>query len=232
MSYILDALTKAAKQRERQVPVVQRLLSPPAPRAPWVRVPGRARAGVAAGGVLLAVLMVWWLRPVSSVSPPEPSFVMTAPAPVPAPKAVIVEPSPRVGRLEPLPRAVPVETPARREREAVVAPPVATARPAPLPAPGFRASVPLPQEATTAEVPAAGARPATPARPGAPVERSGLKLEALIYSDLPAQRMVFINGRRYAEGDVVDGRLRVEEIQEEGVELSDQGRRFTLRATR
>jgi len=54
----------------------------------------------------------------------------------------------------------------------------------------------------------------------------------LIYSDLPAQRMVFINGRRYTEGDVIDGRLRIEEIQEDGVELSDQGRRFTLRVAR
>jgi Type II secretion system protein B len=83
-----------------------------------------------------------------------------------------------------------------------------------------------PQAAAPIEPPAAEARPAPPA------ERSGLRLEALIYSDLPAQRMVFINGRRYAEGDVVEGRLRVEEIHEEGVELSDQGRRFTLRATR
>jgi hypothetical protein len=84
----------------------------------------------------------------------------------------------------------------------------------------------LPQPAASAVPPAAAAAPA------APSDRAGLKLEALIYSDLPAQRMVFINGRRYVEGDMVDGKLLVEEIQEEGVALSDQGRRFTLRATR
>jgi len=44
--------------------------------------------------------------------------------------------------------------------------------------------------------------------------------------------MVFINGRRYREGDSIDGRLRIEEIKEEGVELSDQGRRFILRVSR
>ena len=44
--------------------------------------------------------------------------------------------------------------------------------------------------------------------------------------------MVFVNGRRYVEGDVIDGRLRVEEILEEGVQLSDQGRRFILRVDR
>ncbi|HKQ64687.1 MAG TPA: general secretion pathway protein GspB [Methylomirabilota bacterium] len=62
-------------------------------------------------------------------------------------------------------------------------------------------------------------------------EAGSLKLEALIYADAPAERMVFINGRRYREGDSIDGRLRVEEIREDGVELSDQGRRFSLRVT-
>jgi Type II secretion system protein B len=225
MSYILDALTKAAKQRERQVPVVQRLLSPPAPPSPWIRIPGRARAALGVGGLLVAVLVVWWLRPIPSVGPPSQSSVMSAATPTP--RSVTVEPAPPPGRLEPMPRAgSQVEAPSPRGREAIADAPVPTARPATSPAPGFRASATLPQAAAPVEPPAAAARPAPPA------DRSGLKLEALIYSDLPAQRMVFINGRRYAEGDVVDGRLRVEEIQEEGVELSDQGRRFTLRATR
>jgi type II secretory pathway component PulC len=70
------------------------------------------------------------------------------------------------------------------------------------------------------------------AAPPTPAEKAALKLEALIYSDVPAQRMVFINGRRYSEGEMVDGRLRVEEIQEDGVALSDQGRRFMLRVAR
>jgi Type II secretion system protein B len=229
MSYILDALTKAAKQRERQVPVVQRLLSPPAPTSPWVRVPGRPRAALAVGGVLLAVLVIWWLRPVPSVGPPDQSSVMPAATPTPTltPRPVTVEPARPSGRLEPMPRVdAQVETPSPRGRQAIADAPVPPARPATSPAPGFRALATQPQAAAPVEPPAAAARPAPPA------ERSGLRLEALIYSDLPAQRMVFINGRRYAEGDVVDGRLRVEEIQEEGVELSDQGRRFTLRATR
>jgi len=60
----------------------------------------------------------------------------------------------------------------------------------------------------------------------------GLKLEALIYADTPAERLVFINGRGYREGDSIDDRLRVEEIREEGVDLSDQGRPFALRIAR
>src|SRR3989442_703111 len=120
--------------------------------------------------------------------------------------------------------ATPAEPPTPRGRQGSVAPPPIPRSPnAPPPAPRSSASPPRRIPAPAVTQPAAAAGPAPPA------ERAGLKLEALIYSDLPAQRMVFINGRRYAEGDVIDGRLRVEEIQENGVELSDQGRRFTLR---
>jgi hypothetical protein len=44
--------------------------------------------------------------------------------------------------------------------------------------------------------------------------------------------MIFVNGRKYVEGDTIEGRLRVEEIQEDGVALSEQGRRTTLRIAR
>ena len=84
---------------------------------------------------------------------------------------------------------------------------------------------PPPRASVAPSTPPASARPTS-------AERAALKLEALIYSDVPAQRMVFINGRRYAEGEMIDGRLRVEEIQEDGVALNDQGRRFTLRVVR
>jgi hypothetical protein len=116
------------------------------------------------------------------------------------------------------------------EREASAVAPTVTATPQmpPSPAPRPPAAVVQPAPSSAAVAPAT---PATPAPP-TPAERAGLKLEALIYSDVPGQRMVFINGRRYAEGDTVDGRLRVEEIQEDGVALSDQGRRFTLRVAR
>jgi hypothetical protein len=237
MSYILDALTKAAQQRERQVPVVQRLLSRPATRSPGIRVPGGSGAALAVGAGLLVALGVWWLLPVSSVGRPDQSAVIPAapPAPVPTPRSIAAEPPRPMARLEPTPDPQ-VATPPPRERPPLPEAPARTARPAPLPTPGSRSSTPLPPPAATAAQPPTARPPAAPpttaTRPASPAERSELKLEALIYSDLPTQRMVFINGRRYVEGDLVDGRLRIEEIQEEGVELSDQGRRFTLRATR
>src|SRR4030095_11332102 len=93
MSYILDALTKAAQQRERHVPVVQRLLSAsPARRASRTLVPrrppaaralrgGRPRGALAVGAGLLAVALVWWLKPTPSPTPSEPTPALSAPAP-------------------------------------------------------------------------------------------------------------------------------------------------------
>ena len=98
------------------------------------------------------------------------------------------------------------------------------------PAPATRPPAAVVQPAPSGPAVAPVAPPAT--APPTPAEKAALKLEALIYSDVPAQRMVFINGRRYSEGEMVDGRLRVEEIQEDGVALSDQGRRFMLRVAR
>jgi general secretion pathway protein B len=254
VSYILDALTKAAQQRDRQVPVVQRLLSPaPRPRAPWRNTSGRLLAALAVNAVLLTAVLIWWLRPASVgttepivAAPPEP---VAASVPPPAPPAASAR---TLVKLEPLPSAAiktekqAPSTPEPRA-ETVVAPPrsgesqsaasQAVAPPAPAapvavappPAPPRQRSGTPTIQATKPPPPA----PSTAARAPAPPEAAGLKLEALIYAEAPAERMVFINGRRYREGDSIDGgRLKVEEIREDSVELSDQGRRFALRVAR
>ena len=225
MSYILDALTKAAQQRDRQVPVVQRLLSPaPRTRSRWSYASGRLLAVLALNAVLLSAVLVWWLRPGTIDAPPEP---VAAPAPLPA------SPRPLV-KLEPLPRtgaAVerPSPPPADRHPDALApakpsSPPLAAP-----PAPRIGTPTVQPTPATPA---APAPPPAAVTRSAPPPESAGLRVEALIYADTPAERMVFINGRRYREGDSIDGRLRIEEIREDGVELSDQGRRFVLRVSR
>ena len=228
MSYILDALTKAAQQRERQVPVVQRLLSAaPAQGASWPRVPRRLMAALAVSA-LPAIALVVWLRSAPSPAPMEPAAPALSAS---APRAPSVEVA-RPVKVEPSPRPeIPTAKPAPAERAASAVAPTVAPKPkvpsAPPAAPRSPAAVvPAPSSAAAAPAPPPAAAPPTPA------EKAALKLEALIYSDVPAQRMVFINGRRYAEGEMVDGRLRVEEIQEDGVALSDQGRRFTLRVAR
>ena len=288
MSYILDALTKAAQQRDRQVPVVQRLLSPaPRVRAPWSHASGRLLIALGINAVLLVAVLIWWMRPASITAPPEPiaatpqsvtssppassrSLVTRDPLPSTATKPVTTpaEPhadaaaqskpiAPQAGTPPPAatppalmqsapvapaapatPPAPPVTPPAPVASPAPVAPPSAVAPPptaaapkavapsvatAPAPAPS------RPRVGTPSIQPPPSAPPTAAPRAPVPPEAAGLKLEALIYADAPAQRMVFINGRRYREGELIDGRLRIEEIREEGVELSDQGQRFTLR---
>ena len=72
-------------------------------------------------------------------------------------------------------------------------------------------------------------RPPRQRASAAPADRGKLKLEVVSFSDTPAQRLVFISGRKYVEGDTTDGGFRVEQIKEDSVVLSDQGGRFTLR---
>jgi general secretion pathway protein B len=232
MSYILDALTKAAQQRDRQVPVVQRLLSPaPRPRSSWHYASGRLLAALAVNAVLLAAVLFWWLRPAVVTTPSEPiavvpESIVTPPPPVTSPRPLV--------KLEPLPSAetkVDKPAPSRPEPSASAVPPAAAPPVAVAPAPVPSAPPPPRSRSGTPTIQATPA-PAPAPRPPASPETASLRLEALIYADAPAERMVFINGRRYREGDSIDGRLRIEEIREEGVELSDQGRRFTLRVAR
>jgi Type II secretion system protein B len=283
VSYILDALTKAAQQRDRQVPAVQRLLTrAPSGRSVWGRAPAWLIAALTVNAVLLTLVLGWWSWPsgvtdtATGVAALPATGVAAPPAPAAsAPASVAVPPSSTV----PLPASAPVKaapTPAASTRAvptpaSVASPPVATGAPADVERPARReppkvdaapekpvpakrpvaggsspttapkrapeASVPHePQTAPASPRQAAGVHPAPGAAPPVasvpPVARGVLKLEALIYSDVPAQRMVFVNGRRYVEGDVIDGRFRIEEIQDEGVQLSDQGRRFILRTDR
>ena len=209
MSYILDALTKAAKQRDRHAPVLRRLLGPAAATNPaGSRWSGRLIAAVLLNAILLTILLVLWLRPVPVVAPPES----------------LAGPSPEVPREKTGPREREATMPARLPQRSAVTrtePPAssqAPRRPPPPPAPRAQAPAVTP--------------PVTPGRPPAEPKAAGLKLEVLIYAEAPAERTIFINGRKYVEGDSIEGRLRVEEIQEEGVVLSEEGRRFTLRLAR
>ena len=55
-----------------------------------------------------------------------------------------------------------------------------------------------------------------------------LKLELLVYHNEPARRFVYINGKRYAQGQTIDGGPTVAEIRREGAVLEQRGNRFLL----
>jgi hypothetical protein len=78
---------------------------------------------------------------------------------------------------------------------------------------------------TAPAVPGAAAAPA-PSGPDAVVGR--LKLDALVFAPEAADRMAFIDGQKYVEGQRLEG-LTVESITQEGVVLTDGSRRFVLR---
>ena len=226
MSYILDALKKAAEQRGAGSTVLLRPSAPLARAGRWRRLPWAI-----AGALLLLNLagLVYLWRPVSMVTP--------APAPAPPAKVALIQP------IEPPPptQVIPAEPP----RAALPVTPPSTNAPAAASTPP--ASSPAAPPRVIIEKPAGGkpvarvvpdtpapARPA-PADPraaaGAPTKADGqrFKLEVLSYSDVPAQRLVFINGRRYREGETMDTGVKIEEIREDSVILSEAGQRFTLR---
>lgn len=72
--------------------------------------------------------------------------------------------------------------------------------------------------------------PATPAAPPTLVDAMAkMKLDLFLYTDVPADRMVVINGRRYLEGEQVDGLYRIESITREGALLSYKDEKLLLR---
>ena len=55
-------------------------------------------------------------------------------------------------------------------------------------------------------------------------------LSVVVYSDVEAERMVYIGNRQYREGQHLDGLYLVEKITPEGVVLSYKGERDLLQS--
>jgi general secretion pathway protein B len=253
VSYILDALKKAAEQRGGSAAVLLR----PAPtlaravggrRAPWIVV-----------GIFLVLNvagLIYLVRPAGVGMEPAPKVSTDRPSAARAVKAIRdagpATASPLRGVIEAKPPrraerlstsvAKPAEPPVMRPAPEVRAPAVETtaaveAKPAREPKPTVEPTPTLESKPSLESKPTVDA-PIVPAPPKSPdtaklpprtAETAKLRLEVLSYSSIPAERLVFINGRRYKEGDALENGAKVEEIREDGVVLSEHGRRFTLR---
>ncbi len=233
MSYILDALKKAERDRA--------ITSAPALMAVHdLQATGRTRRLAVVGGLLLCAAAVFWLL-LNSLG-------------------TIHRPPPRVG-VEPNRAAAPSEperaegsTPTQGEPPALAAsepaaPPVpepshdAPVRALPEARPGTRsaAAAPLPK-AEISPVPPAALPPTEVAPPLPPAASpaaktvslreatAGMKMSVLVYAEAQADRLVFINGKRYAEGDYVDELYLLESITLDGAVLSYGGEKILLRA--
>jgi general secretion pathway protein B len=186
--------------------------------------------------------------PIAAAAPPATS----APAPAPAAQASITQTAPVPAPAPPPPMLRPAAEPAPAnggnplEREMASGVPgmdseAAAAAAAPPPGPAAvqstrRGSVvyqELPEAGpmTDRQV-AASASTNTDSLPTAD-ELVGrgvpeMKLELHFYSNRPQERFVFVNGRRYREGDTTADGFQVVEITADGVVMSQGGNRFLL----
>ena len=55
-----------------------------------------------------------------------------------------------------------------------------------------------------------------------------MKITVLMYSEVSSERVIFINGKKYSEGEYVEGRYLLEKITTAGAELSYMGERALL----
>jgi general secretion pathway protein B len=219
MSFILDALRKSELERQRQS-------GPSIAELPIAREDRRMPWALLAIGVLLAVnaggLLYFMLRPDKpAVASAEPTAAPIAAAPVASAPAAAA----------PLPVPVPAEPPPAADStladEAASIAPAMPAANAPPPAPDPTL---LPDASVTyAPAPASDNPPSIDEMPAqATAGLPQLSVDLHIYTDDPAKRAVFINGRRYQQGAVLAEGPTVEEITRDGVVLSYRGQRFQL----
>jgi hypothetical protein len=255
VSYILDALKKAADQRDVHAPAMQRLLGP----APEVVDASRWRMAITGGAAALggaavvgALWLMWPSAPVMVTEtldlppataralpqesppvvqpppPPAPPIVRTTPAPAAPAKATATPATTTAEKQPPATTSRPVEArqpPATKSRTAETRRPPVDDDDPPAVTPPV-VSVVRPPPAVTAPAP-----PPTPAAAAPRSERGGpaMKLEVIVYSEERARRLAFINGRKYVEGDTLLDGSKVQEIQANAVVLVENGRRVLLR---
>jgi hypothetical protein len=218
MSYILDALKKAERERGKaRVPTLATVHEHRNAR--------RNRLWIIAGGILIcaaAAAVYFLVSPGQSVRSPEP-LRATVESAVKADLSAAPQPAPSAPTAEGIPALVPAGEVARKpvksgrrpeplEQEVDV--PEESAQPAPPPVPAAKAPEPAPAPAKAAPLKEAAGT---------------MSISILSYSENKAERLVFINGSKYVEGDRVDGIYLVDSITPEGVWLSHSGEQVFLR---
>lgn len=235
MSFILDALRKSEHERQRStVPgLAQVPLAVPQPQIPrWAF----AVIGVLAAAVL-ALGAAWWrtarlpAEPAASAPTIERSVELPPPArtassalvrAAPAPSAA---PEPLAAAAEHSPAAVEPSPEPSLERAAASS----------VAASDAAEHAPAVEGATAAtfssrlDLPADGpALPSATALAAEGVTLPPLRLELHAFSAQPADRFVFINGRKYVEGERLAEGPQLLSIEPTGAVLAHAGRRFLL----
>jgi general secretion pathway protein B len=222
VSFILDALRKSEHERQRSaLPSLAHVPVAPAP-AQMPRWAVFVMAGLAA--TVLALGGAWWQSsraprpsaPIATTTAPsivERSLPLPAPAPAPVQGAPPTRPQPSVAASRSL-----ADTAGSRASE----PRPETAQSAPSAAPP-----PPPPAADTAAADAA-ALPSAASLVAQGVVLPPLRLELHGYAEQPSARFVFINGRKYGEGERLADGPDLVAVEPRGAVLSYAGRRFLL----
>jgi len=236
MSLILDALRKSEGQRQRHtgpglasVPEAGERRGPPR----WTLVLG---ALLVANAIL--ILTLFFTRNGESTPPPAGTQARpaeTAPVTPSQPSSLppartaqrVTLPAPtRADRQEVRPLAA--EIPPASASTTTGSPPPATSAPRPQPV-AAAAPPPAPRSASSTQASDDARLP----RMSEMVVRGELNVPDMhvdihVYSGNPAERFVFINMRKYKEGDDTREGPRIERITEAGVVMQYDGRRFVL----
>lgn len=248
MSYLLDALSKA--ERERRLGRVPDLVAEAAHSAPRRPPPRYWLGGLLALTVAANLLVVvWWWSgddarsPMPMAASAEAGALVTEaqspPSANPAPAARLADatpgaPVPAVDRpraLAPVPGSAPTGNGRPPAVGAAQKPAVSNA--------GVSAGAIERSEETPAADPAALAGILQPLPEPPPLsalperlraDLPPLEVNGLLYSSVPGRSFVLINGRRYHQGERTAAGPAVESITPDGVVMNYQGTRFTLPA--
>lgn len=253
MSFILDALRKSEHERHRQSgPTLAETAVAPARKGKNVWA-----TGAIALLVVNLFAFGFLLLHMSRDEPPEPAATAAAPAPergsetaaratVTRTRPAPAEPSPMMRPAQSRPATGPGRNPLQDEvaasepridrdlEQRAAAPPAGPPAVSAAPRGGgtvIYQSLPEAEPVTAASLPMPSSAPSglpTVDEMMAPGGVPELKLELHVYSNDAAQRFVFINSRKYREGENLAEGPRVEEIRSDGVVLSLRGNRFLL----
>lgn len=216
MSFILDALRKSEIERQRQS-------GPSIAELPVAREDRRLPVALLAIGLLLAVnvgvLLFFLMRDAGEPAADAPPTVaaaapaVMAPGPAPAPAMASAAPAPATNTAD-------YAAPAPDFSEAATLPPEA-------PDPTLLPDTPV-SSASGGVTWSEGPPPSDASVAAVTAGLPELTIDLHIFTDDPAKRAVFINGRRYTQGDSIVEGPRVEEITRDGAVLNYRGQRFLL----
>ncbi|MBI3774658.1 MAG: general secretion pathway protein GspB [Gammaproteobacteria bacterium] len=230
MSYILDALDKAERERKRgQVPTLQTAeqnSEPHGPRSPWRWV---ALFAVIFNALLAGLLIYSSMResPPNTTLPSPAASVETLPvAPSPAPVPVTVTLDPPIHRATPPVAAPAVLLMTDQELQAQARQLDMESNPPADPAPVASAPAPLATTRESADTPLEMIPLLMEMPPQFQQALPPIRVDVHVHASQAENRFVMINLRRYHEGDEVAAGLILERITKDGMVLRFRGERF------